>query len=332
MFSLNEAISSKFPNNLLQMFPNEFRQWQSLLESPTDAKQSTKPKCQGTDVNIDASSSLLSSASEITVIDVGCGVGNGTLLNIISKQKFKCQQQEEQEHPHELTRTCPKLKAHFIDASAEAIRCLCNDPRYTFAEIGSNRENISSHSSSITSRVLDITASLLSIAPPEELVSSADMVVLLFTLSSLGPYQHKAIDRQRSGMRRALKNVANMTKPGGVVLFRDFGRYDDDQLQLNSCFGSQICENFYFRDEAASVHKNMGSELAKEVRGTAVYFFELEEVRELFTSAGFEVLQLEYINRLFSKSGKNAKNINVNGGAVRRTRVWVHGRFRKKSL
>ena len=102
-------------------------------------------------------------------------------------------------------------------------------------------------------------------------------------------------------------------------------------ISCNSIAASdhRFAKIFISGEEAASVHKNKCSERAKKVRGTAVYFFELEEVRELFASAGFEVLQLEYIHRLFSKSGKNAKNISVNGGAVRRTRVWVHGRFRK---
>ncbi|KAL3804432.1 hypothetical protein HJC23_011360 [Cyclotella cryptica] len=331
LVSLSAAIASKFPNNLLHMFPNEFRHWQSLLESrPTGAKMKATAKCQSTEVNVDARSSLLSSISEITVIDVGCGMGNGTLLNIVSQQQIQCQQHEEQERTQELSRTWPKLKAHFIDASAEAIRCLCNDSRYKFAEIDSNRENSTTRSSYITSRVLDITASQFSTAPPEELASSGDIALLLFTLSCLGPYEHKSLDNQSSGMRRALKNVASMIKPGGVVLFRDFGRYDDDQLQLNSCFGSQICENFYFRHESASVQNSICSEFAKEIRGTAVYFFELEEVRELFISAGFEVLQLECISRPLSKSGKKSKDVSVNGGAVRRTRVWIHGRFRKR--
>lgn len=63
--------------------------------------------------------------------------------------------------------------------------------------------------------------------------------------------------------------------------------------------------------------------------GTGCYFFELEEVRELFTNAGLEVLQLEYDTRVTKKSGKNGRDCSRNGGAVSRTRVCVSGRFRK---
>ena len=55
--------------------------------------------------------------------------------------------------------------------------------------------------------------------------------------------------------------------------------------------------------------------------GTGCYFFDLEEIRELFTDAGLEVLQLEYITRVYKKS--------KGGGAVERRRIWIHGRFRK---
>lgn len=55
--------------------------------------------------------------------------------------------------------------------------------------------------------------------------------------------------------------------------------------------------------------------------------FLIEEVRELSTTVGLEVLQLEYITRIFEK--KSGKNDTKNGGAVERRRIWLHGRFRK---
>jgi SAM-dependent methyltransferase len=287
--TLKEAMLSKHSNNLLQLFPGEFNPWRSLLGSSRIQQK-----------NQAASNS---SRSSVTLIDVGCGTGNGTLLNIMAKQQILAElsTDEIEDNMSGSSADCPKLISHFIDFSSEAIQQLRTDPRYKCV----------ASDSGITSTVLDVTTS-----PSAALETlNSDFVLLLFTLSAMGPYQYQNSHQQLSVLRCALKNVGNMLKRGGLVLFRDFGRFDDDQLQLNSSFGSQICANFYFRDDGTR---------------TAVYFFDLEVVRELFTSAGFEVLQLEYITRPYSKSGKSSRDLSVNGGAVKRTRIWVHGRFRKK--
>ena len=69
-----------------------------------------------------------------------------------------------------------------------------------------------------------------------------------------------------------------------------------------------------------------GSDITK---GVGCYFFALEEVRELFTDAGLDAIQLEYVTRVYKKSGKNGRDCGKNGGAVERRRVWINGRFRK---
>ncbi|KAL9186261.1 hypothetical protein ACHAXT_005499 [Thalassiosira profunda] len=279
--------SSSLPSNILQMFPNEFAPWQP-------AKGKRKPQPQP--------ASQFASMKEVVVIDFGCGLGNDSLLNILERQQNR--EEGVQNQP-------PVLNVHFLDASAEAIQRLHSDPRYQHAS--ESRAVVTSHLCSFASATSDLP----------HLRQSADIILLLFTLSAIGPYErHQPLnDRRYLGVRNAVKTAAAMLKPGAVILLRDYGRYDDDQLHLNSVVGAQLCDNFYVRGLDGS-----NSNISK---GVGCYFFEQEEVRELFTDAGLEVMQLEYVTRVYKKSGRNGRDCGKNGGAVERRRVWINGRFRK---
>lgn len=106
---------------------------------------------------------------------------------------------------------------------------------------------------SIKAAVWDLSSDQL---PTEVEPESVDIIILIFVLSALHP----------SEWRRAVLNVHKMLKPGGLVLFRDYGRYDLTQLRFKG--GRLLEDNFYVRGDK-----------------TRVYFFDLDELALLFTGS-----------------------------------------------
>lgn len=127
----------------------------------------------------------------------------------------------------------------------------------------------------------------------EHCIGGVDFVTLIFTLS--------AVPKER--MPRAIKECFSVLKPGGLLLFRDYGLYDMTMLR----FEPEKCIGFreYVRSD-----------------GTLSYFFCLDTVKTLFTDAGFIEVELE---NCCVKAVNRRKNKNM-------FRVWVHGKFRKPFL
>lgn len=118
----------------------------------------------------------------------------------------------------------------------------------------------------------------------------SDITTLLFCLSAISP----------SKMTTACNNVMKTLKPGGILIFRDYGRYDEAQLKLGSSRAKLLAENFYVKSD-----------------GTRCYYFDLDDVKRLFT--GLEILELSYLRRVYENRLEQGQ----------RRRVWVQGRFRK---
>lgn len=98
--------------------------------------------------------------------------------------------------------------------------------------------------------------------------TSLDIVTLIFVLSAIHPDKFVSV----------AKNIFRLLKPGGMLLFRDYGLYDMAQLRFKP--GHKIAENFYMRQD-----------------GTRSYYFSENEISDLFRNAGFEVKVNNYIHR-----------------------------------
>ncbi|XP_058082835.1 uncharacterized protein LOC131230841 isoform X2 [Magnolia sinica] len=121
-------------------------------------------------------------------------------------------------------------------------------------------------------------------------IGGVDFVTLIFTLSAV-PFQR---------MPPVITECISVLKPGGLLLFRDYGLYDMTMLRF------QPNKRVGFREYVRS-------------DGTHSYFFSLDTVRELFLGAGFIELELEYccVKSVNRRSGKDMR------------RVWVHAKFQK---
>ncbi|KAI6130187.1 S-adenosyl-L-methionine-dependent methyltransferase [Pisolithus croceorrhizus] len=135
----------------------------------------------------------------------------------------------------------PKLMIRAFDYSSHAVKLVQANSLYQDPPVGS-----------IQAAVWDLSCE--NSLPPGVAPESVDIVVLVFVLSALHPDEWE----------KAVRNIHRMLKPGGVVLLRDYGRYDLTQLRFKS--ERLLEDNFYIRGDK-----------------TRVYFFELDELALIFT-------------------------------------------------
>jgi methyltransferase-like protein 6 len=154
----------------------------------------------------------------------------------------------------------------------------------------------------------------------------ADIMTLLFCLSAMAP------DR----MEYAIGNMTKCLKVGGIILFRDYGRYDQAQLQLAKQ-QEQLLQQFGMKrrktssrlKQQAQHSTNDDNEQQQDILddtsyikqdGTSCYYFTLEEIQQLFEQyGGCQVLQLQYLQRVYINRATQQP----------RRRVWIQGRFIK---
>ncbi|KAI1911186.1 hypothetical protein LOZ53_005368 [Ophidiomyces ophidiicola] len=198
-----------------------------------------------------------------------------------------------------------ELKIHACDYSKKAIEVIRGNENYNEQYIRAD--------------VWDVTAEGDDSLPPGINENTVDVAVMVFIFSALAPDQ----------WTRALLNIYRLLKPGGQVLFRDYGRGDLAQVRFKK--GRYMDENFYVRGD-----------------GTRVYFFEKDELAHIWSkwtpsgglpryeeeagdlpaevtpnpSAGFDVIDLAVDRRLIVNRKRKLKMY----------RCWIQGRFQKRDL
>ncbi|KAH8670415.1 S-adenosyl-L-methionine-dependent methyltransferase [Tricladium varicosporioides] len=177
----------------------------------------------------------------------------------------------------------PNLKIHACDFSKKAVEVI--------------RANEAYDTKHIQADVWDAASDEL---PPGLAEESVDVVLMIFIFSALSPSQ----------WNQTVHNIFKVLKPGGEVLFRDYGRGDLAQVRFKK--GRYLEENFYIRGD-----------------GTRVYFFEKDELVDIWTakssedvsSPHFEVVDMGVDRRLLVNRAKQLKMY----------RCWLQGRFRKQT-
>lgn len=159
--------------------------------------------------------------------------------------------------------------------------------------------------------------------PPGIQEHSVDLVVMIFIFSALNPKQ----------WQQAVHNVWRVLKPGGEVLFRDYGRGDLAQVRFKA--GRWMEENFYVRGD-----------------GTRVYFFDKDELAEIWSGKYWtascdhtrhnpdkhlrSLPDAEDETGQLPESSFKIRNLDVDRRMIvnrqkriKMYRCWVQGRFRK---
>lgn len=209
---------------------------------------------------------------ECTFLEVGCGVGNliFPLCDALQLSERK------------------NCRIYGCDFSPRAIDLLRSDPRYD--------------ASYMHAFIADITAEgcLSSASVGRDNVNlgdgSIDMLSAIFVLSAIPP------DRQQCAINAMLRAL----KPGGLIFFRDYAKYDGAQLRFK--IDAKMDEDFYVRQD-----------------GTLSFFFTKEYLERMFCSAelnGNYTCVIEQSNYMVSKQENKKKDYSIQ-------RIFLQTQIRK---
>ena len=120
-----------------------------------------------------------------------------------------------------------------------------------------------------------------------------DYGILMFVLSAIKPEEHeKVIDK-----------ISKVINKGGILYFRDYARYDMAQLRFAKRKKNRVGDNLYMRKDK-----------------TLSYFFDKNEIENLFIKYGFSIVNSNVICRLIENRKENKKM----------HRLWLQIKFKKE--
>lgn len=109
---------------------------------------------------------------------------------------------------------------------------------------------------------------------------NANYGILMFVLSAIVPEKHELV----------IQKIAGAMKTGGILYFRDYALYDMAQIRFTQRKKNKVSGNLYMRHDK-----------------TLAYFFNKEDIENLFKKNGFEVIDSKQIYRLIENRKDNKK-------------------------
>ncbi len=187
---------------------------------------------------------------KITLLDIGCGVGNSF---------------------YPLIKHLPNLYINAFDFSKRAVNMAKTHKLYN-------------------EKIINIIP--LDLVNDEIPFNNNDYGILMFVLSAIKPEFHEKV----------IQKISEKINKDGILYFRDYARYDMAQLRFAKRKKNKVGDNLYMRKDK-----------------TLSYFFEKDEIENLFKKNGFNVKDSKLICRVIENRKDNKKM----------HRLWLQIKFLK---
>ena len=119
-----------------------------------------------------------------------------------------------------------------------------------------------------------------------------DYGILMFVLSAIKPEEHEKV----------IEKISKVINKGGILYFRDYARYDMAQIRFAKRKKNRVGDNLYMRKDK-----------------TLSYFFDKNEIENLFKKYGFSIVNSNLICRLIENRKEHKKM----------HRLWLQIKFKK---
>jgi len=120
-----------------------------------------------------------------------------------------------------------------------------------------------------------------------------DYGILMFVLSAIKPEEHEKV----------IEKISKVINKDGILYFRDYARYDMAQIRFAKRKKNRVGDNLYMRKDK-----------------TLSYFFDKNEIENLFKKYGFSIVNSNLICRLIENRKENKKM----------HRLWLQIKFKKE--